>query len=151
MSSRGISVFVVVLAVVGLAVFSLFAVGTDAESTVKDGVLVHITAGPEAPHRLLMGLQMAVKMAESRPVTVYLDIDGVLVALADTPNLSFAEFPSSDTQLEKLIKKGVTVMACPGCLAAAGKKPSDLREGIKMADQESFFAFTDGRIVTLDY
>jgi hypothetical protein len=42
-------------------------------------------------------------------------------------------------------------MDCPTCLAVAKKKPSDLIEGIQVANKEVFFSFTKGRILTLDY
>jgi hypothetical protein len=37
---------------------------------------------------------------------------------------------------KKLLNKGTTIMACPGCLKAAGKIPEDLREGIILTDKE---------------
>jgi hypothetical protein len=43
------------------------------------------------------------------------------------------------------------IMACPGCLAAHGKKPEDLLAGVKIASKEGFFGFTKGRMLTLDY
>lgn len=45
----------------------------------------------------------------------------------------------------------VTLMACPGCLKAAGKSVGDLAPGVKVAEKEAFFSFTRGRILTLDY
>jgi hypothetical protein len=53
--------------------------------------------------------------------------------------------------LALLAGKGVTLAACPGCLKAAGKTESDLREKITLADKAKFFNFTKGRILTLDY
>ncbi|MCW8960013.1 MAG: peroxiredoxin, partial [Ignavibacteriaceae bacterium] len=58
---------------------------------------------------------------------------------------------SSKEQVQKLLDKGITIMACPGCLKAAGKTPDDLREGIIIADKEKFFNFTSGRILSIDY
>lgn len=49
------------------------------------------------------------------------------------------------------MKKGIDIMACPGCLKAAGKSADDLMEGVMVADKEKFFNFTDGRILTIDY
>jgi len=118
---------------------------------VRDGVFIHISHGPEEPHRVLMGLNMARIMSEDRDVLVYFDITGVNVVLADSPDLTFAQFPSSKTQIAALLDKGVTLMACPGCLAAAGKQPADLAPGIQLADRDRFFSFTAGRILTLDY
>lgn len=122
------------------------------EGTTKtDGVFLHIKSGPDQPHAVLMALQMAVMMSETQDVAVYLDIDGIGVVLKDAPDLAFSHFPSSHTQIAALGEKGVPVMACPGCLKAAGKSETDLMEGVRVADKETFFGFTDGRILTLDY
>ena len=121
------------------------------ESNMKDGVFIHISHGPDDVHRLLMGLQMAVLMSENKDVLVYFDITGVNAVLKDSQNFEFAHFPGSRIQLDKLLSKGVVVMACPGCLKAAGKTENDLMEGVKIADKETFFTFTKGRILTMDY
>jgi intracellular sulfur oxidation DsrE/DsrF family protein len=105
----------------------------------------------DSPHRVLMALNMAEMMAESRDVLVYFDIEGIEVVLADAPDLTFSHFPASKAQLQKLIGMGIGVYACPGCLKAAGKTPADLLPGVKTADKDAFFAFTKGRILTLDY
>jgi predicted peroxiredoxin len=117
----------------------------------SDGVFVHITAGPDDPHRVLMALQMAVLMSDSLPVAVYCDIDAVNVVTKEAPDLAFSHFPSSHSQIEKLVAAGVPVMACPGCLKAAGKSADDLMPGVQVADRAIFLSFTDGRILTLDY
>jgi len=121
------------------------------DKTPRDGVFLHISHGVNKPHRVLMALNMAVLMAESRDVLVYFDIDGIEVVLKDAPDLTYSHFPASKTQLQKLIAMGVGVYACPGCLKAAGKAPADLMPGVKTADKDAFFAFTEGRILTLDY
>ncbi len=118
---------------------------------VTDGVFIHISHGSDDVHRVLMGLQMAEKMSEDRDVLVYFDIKGVNVVLRDAEDLLLSPFPGSKTQLETLLSRGVPVMACPGCLKAAGKTESDLMQGVQVAEKDSFFAFTEGRILTLDY
>ncbi|MCF8266489.1 MAG: DsrE family protein [Ignavibacteriales bacterium] len=118
---------------------------------VKDGVFVHISHGTDDVHRALMGLQMAVKMSEDKDVLVYFDITGISFVLKDSEEFTFDGFPGSKTQINKLLSSGVTIMACPGCLKAAGKTESDLMDGIKIADKENFFSFTNGRILTIDY
>jgi predicted peroxiredoxin len=120
-------------------------------AAVKNGVFVHITAGPEDPHRVLMGLQMAVLMSETEDVLVYFDINGIEVVLADAGDVQYRQFPSARMQLKALLTREVAILACPGCLKAAGKKPEDLLEGVRLADKESFFGFTPGRILTIDY
>lgn len=117
----------------------------------KDGIFVHISHGVDDPHRVLMALNMAVMMAESRDVLVYFDIKGIEVVLKDSPDIEYSHFPSSSIQLETLLKKNVSVMACPGCLKAAGKTPDDLLAGIQVANKDQFFNFTKGRILTIDY
>jgi predicted peroxiredoxin len=117
----------------------------------RDGVFVHVSHGLQSPHRVLMALRMAELMSKDKDVVMYFDIEGIEVLLADAPDLEYEPFPSSHTQLDVLIEKGVPVMACPGCLKAAGKTTEDVREGVQIADKETFFSFTDGRILTLDY
>lgn len=121
------------------------------QEEVKDGVFIHISHGTDNPHRVLMALSMAEKMSEDKDVTVYFDITGIDVVLKDSPDITFSHFPSSKTQIQNLLNKGITIMACPGCLKAAGKTPEDLAEGISVADKDKFFNFTKGRILTIDY
>lgn len=117
----------------------------------KDGVFIHLTRGPESPHRALMALQMAAIMAESRDVLVYCDIEAVKLLTDDAPNVEYSHFPGSHAQLKKLSAMGVRVMACPGCLKAADITPDQLRTGIEVAEKDAFFNFAQGRILTLDY
>jgi predicted peroxiredoxin len=117
----------------------------------RDGVFIHVSHGKDDPHRLLMALSMASMMADDHDVAVYFDIKAVDVVLKDAPDVSFAHFKPSGAQLADLKQKGVPLMACPGCLKAAGKSPADLAPGILVADKARFFSFTRGRILTLDY
>jgi len=117
----------------------------------RDGVFVHLSHGPEDAHRVLMALSMARMMAADHPVLVYFDIDAVKVVTADAPDLAYAHFPTSKAQLAALREAGVTLMACPGCLKAAGLSADDLAEGVQVADGQVFFTFTKGRILSLDY
>jgi predicted peroxiredoxin len=129
--------------------------GTESVSPVvappRDGAFIHISHGPEDAHRVLMALTMAELMAADHDVLVYLDIQGIEVVLKDAPDLEFSHFPSSHTQLARLLELGVPIFACPGCLKAAGKSSDDLAAGIQVADKGAFFNFTKGRILTLDY
>ncbi len=117
----------------------------------KDGIFIHISHGNDDPHRLLMALRMAELMAEDKDVLIYLDIKGVEAVLADAEDITFSHFPSSKTQIKKLLEMGVPVQACPGCLKVIGKTGDDLMEGVVTADKEAFFDFTKGRILTIDY
>ena len=149
-STRWVFVLLITALVVGCAKPAMITEPT-AVATPRDGVFIHISHGPEDPHRVLMALQMAALMAEDHDVLVYLDIRGVEVVLSTAEDLAFAQFPSSRTQIAKLLELGVPVFACPGCLEAAGKTAEDLAPGIQIADKDAFFAFTEGRILTLDY
>ena len=118
---------------------------------IRDGVFVHISHAADDPHRLLMGLQMAALMSETQDVLVYFDIKGVDAVVKTAENYSYSHFPKSLEQIEKLKEAGVIIMACPGCLKAAGYTAEDLLPGVKVADKQAFFNFTRGRILTLDY
>jgi len=138
----------IVLVVAGISLAGLLCAG---KSAPRDGVYIHLTHGKDDPHRVLMALNMANIMSEDHDVLVYFDIKGVDAVLKDAPDMTFAQFPSSKQQLSQLTKKGVTLMACPGCLKAAGKTAGDLAAGIATADKTRFFSFTKGRILTIDY
>lgn len=122
-----------------------------ADDHAEDGVFIHVSHGADDPHRLLMALTMAGVMAEDHDVLMYFDIEAVHALLKDAPDVSFKQFPSSQTRLKALLEQGVTIMACPSCLEAAGKTEADLAEGIQLADKAAFFNFTEGRILTIDY
>lgn len=124
---------------------------TYAQEKHQDGVFIHISHGSDDPHRLLMALSMANIMAEDHDVLVYFDIGGVNAVLQESADVTFSHFRSSKTQLKTLLDNKVTLMACPGCLKAAGKGKEDLASGIQIADKKKFFSFTQGRILTLDY
>jgi len=121
------------------------------ETVAGDGVFIHITAGIDNPHRVAMALNMATIMSEDKDVILYFDIKGIEVLLKDSPDITYAQFPGSKAQLAALAGKGITIMACPGCLKAAGKTDADLAEGVSVAEKAAFFNFTEGRILTLDY
>lgn len=122
-----------------------------ADDPPRDGVFIHISHGSDNPHRLLMALSMAKIMADDHDVLVYFDIKAIDAVLKDSSDVTYAHFPSSQTQINALKEKGVILMACPGCLKAAGKSEQDLAEGLRIADKKQFFSFTKGRILTLDY
>lgn len=142
----------IILTAIILFGFSSFGFGHgNTPKPEKDGIFIHVSRGPENPHRVLMALNMALIMSETKDMVMYFDIKGVLVLLKDAENLTYSHFPGSHEQIKKLLAKGITIMACPGCLKAAGKSPKDLMPGIKLADKNKFFNFTKGRILTLDY
>lgn len=117
----------------------------------RDGVFIHISSGPENPHRVVMALKMATTIAADKDVLVYFDIKGIEVVLNDAKDVSYPTFPSAQESIKMLLDKGITVCACPGCLKAAGKSGADLMPGVLVAEKDRFFGFTKGRILTLDY
>lgn len=139
------------LAAVAAAVLMMCAAMPAGAAEKRDGMFIHISHGADSAHRVLMAMNMAAMMAEDHPVLVYFDIKGIEVVLRDAKDITYSHFPASKQQLQNLLKKGVTVMACPGCLKAAGKTAADLAPGVKVADKKTFFGFTEGRIITLDY
>jgi predicted peroxiredoxin len=139
------------LAVVPLAV-GCHSTGAHASlASVREGVFIHLTKGPEDPHAVAMALKMANLMAADRDALVYCDLKGINTVLKDAPDISFTSFDPSRKQISDLLEKGVTVYACPGCLKALGKAPTDLMPGVRVAEKDAFFSFTKGRILTLDY
>ena len=140
------------LAVAMLAACSQTVEKEETETTienVKDGMFIHVTSND--PHRVLMAMNMADMVSADHDVVMYFDIDGVNVLVKDAEDLEYAHFPSSHTLIGKLTGKNIKIMACPGCLKAAGYTSEDLMDGIEVADKETFFNFTKGRILTLDY
>ena len=143
MKTRLLIVFVAAL------MFSVLPV--NAQTATRDGAFIHLTHGADDPHRVLMALRMAEMMSEDKDVLVYFDIKAVEVVLKDAPDVQFKDFPTAQAQIKKLGERKVTLMACPGCLKAAGKTVADLAPGIQIADKNIFFNFTKGRILSLDY
>jgi predicted peroxiredoxin len=147
---RKTALTVVVVAAL-LALGSLPLLRAQQATETRDGVLIHLSHGATEPHRVLMALRMAEMMAEDKDVLVYFDLQGIEVVLKDAGDIQYKEFPAAQAQLKKLVDRKVTLMACPGCLKAAGKTGADLAPGIQAADKKAFFSFTKGRILTLDY
>jgi intracellular sulfur oxidation DsrE/DsrF family protein len=121
------------------------------EAAPRDGVFIHLTAGPDQPHRVLMALRMATMMAEDRDVVVYADIEGVKVLRKGAELRAMPPLPSLKESLAALQKKKVTVYACPGCMGVLKVAKGELLPWVKVAEKEGFFNFTRGRILTLDY
>jgi predicted peroxiredoxin len=150
MSNRNFGAVLIFMLVVSIALTGCERMRSEAPS-VRDGAFIHITSGPENPHAVLMGLQMASIMSADHDVLVYVDLDGVDFALRDGRDITYPGFESSRTQVTALRNKNVPLFVCPGCLKAAGKRPEDLAADFKIADKNAFFNFTNGRILTIDY
>ncbi len=123
-----------------------------AQSDPKDGVFIHITHSPDDAHYLLMGLQMAVTMAEDgRDVLVYCDVEAVKALTETAEPVVLEPFRSSDELLDRLAELKVPVLACPTCMKVAEIDPADLRPGVSVASKDRLFSFTQERILSLDY
>lgn len=147
-NSRRLALFLLPLALFGAFILPVHS----EDSAPTDGAFIHLSAGPDSPHRVLMALKMAVVMAEGKKdVLVYCDIDAVNLLVQGAPDVKHNSFDSSAALLAKLAEMNVPVRACPSCLKAAGKTTGDLLPGIQTADRDEFFSFTKGRILTLDY
>jgi predicted peroxiredoxin len=143
--------FAVALACMTAAVVGTSLTAGQEAANQREGVVVHVSHGQDDPHRLLMALSMATMMSEDHDVLVYFDIKGVEAVLKGSKDVRYSHFTSLKAQLAELQRKGVSLMACPGCLKAAGKTSADLAAGVQVGDQAKFFSFTKGRILTLDY
>ena len=116
-----------------------------------DGAFIHISKGAEDTHDVLMALMLADKFSTSNDVLVFFDKQGIEMLVKGAPNLEMDPFDPSDEIFERLIELNITILACPACLKVAGYEEGDLRDGVKIAEKEKFFEFTEGRILTLDY
>ena len=146
-----------------VSVFALFSCQNtptteQAESTkteectdVKDGMFIHVSKGYNNPQKVLMALSLATKMAESKDVALFFDIEGVKLLTKTSEDIEMENFLTLHNAFNELVKMNVLIMACPMCLKKAEIAPEDLREGIIVAEKEKFFDFTKGRILSLDY
>jgi predicted peroxiredoxin len=117
----------------------------------KDGAFIHISKGSEDSHAVLMALMLADKFSTSNDVLVFFDKQGIELVVKGAPDLQMEPFEGSDVIIERLLDRDVEILACPACLKKAGYEESDLRDGVKLAEKERFFDFTEGRILSLDY
>jgi predicted peroxiredoxin len=116
-----------------------------------DGVFLHISKGSDDTHAVLMALMLADKFSTTNDVLVFFDKDGIELVTKEAPNLEMEAFDNSDDIFKRLVDLDVTILACPACMKVSGVAEEDLREGVRMAEKEKFFDFTEGRILTLDY
>lgn len=116
-----------------------------------DGVFLHISKGSDDTHAVEMALMLADKFSTSHDVLLFFDKKGIEMVVEGAPNLEMEPFDGSDEVFQRLLDRNVEILACPACLQAAGYSEDDLRRGVKIAEKERFFDFTEGRILTLDY
>lgn len=116
-----------------------------------DGAFIHISKGAADTHDVLMALMLADKFSTSNDVLVFFDKEGIEMVTTNAPSLEMDPFDSSDEIFQRLMDNGATILACPACMKVSGVEESDLRNGVKLAEKEMFFEFTEGRILSLDY
>lgn len=121
------------------------------DSTCRDGLFIHLSHGYDDHDRAAMGLSLAVKMSDSVDVIVFCDMEGVKLLTKTAEHINSDHYMCPLDARDELIKKKVTIMACPMCMKRASIKEEDLVEGVIIADATKFFGFTKGRILTLDY
>lgn len=132
-----------------ILLLSIVLVLVTKDISAKDGFLVHLSS--KDPHRVSMALSFALKMAGDYDVFIFVDVEGVNAVLKEVESIRFKNFEATRTMIDKLLKSGVQIAACPMCLEALGHTQYDLISGIKVVDKKDFFNFTSGRIITLDY
>ena len=120
-------------------------------SSVRDGVLVHISSSADNPQKVLMGLTLALKMADDHDVYIYLDNAAVTLFLNNSKSIEFAKFEASKILFTKLLDKGAKITVCPICLEVSNHNQYELMKGVSLTQKEDFFNFTKGRIISLDY
>jgi len=120
-------------------------------SSNRDGVFIHISSGFDNPHKVVMALTLALKMAEDYNVFVFLDINAPEVVLTNSKSIEMKKFEHSKILITKLLEKNVKIAVCPMCLEVLNKTQFDLMRGIELAEKEKFFNFTNGRILSLSY
>lgn len=129
------------------------------ESVMKTGLFINIHTGPgdnEDNHRLAMSLKTAAMAAKSgKDVYVMFDTNGIdhVVQSATDATYSAADGTSFSVQtlIDEALAAGVTIAACPMCLAAKGYLPEDVREGVTIHKLDNTFNFTEGGVVSLSY
>jgi predicted peroxiredoxin len=153
-----VSIAAIIVVGIGLVLASgekSHAAGSEMKVAPKpnDGAFIHLTHGRKDPHRVWMALQMAQHIAndKNKDVCVYLDIDAVEVVINKEKDIQFKDKLSAKTKIKRLLAARVPVYVCPGCLQVAGYTPEDVMPGVRIADKDGFFDFTEGRILTIDY
>ena len=97
----------------------------------SEPLFVNLLSGT-ASHRTDMALTFSENVLKrGHPVTIFLNDEGVKVAAK-----SNAEAAKGREALEKLMKGGATVIACPYCMKHYGVKEADLLEGVKVGNPE---------------
>ena len=120
-----------------LAIFLSFSVGNAIANDPAPGdcganeLFVNLTS--DDTWRASMALNFALKNLELRPVTLFLNVEGVRLAIEDDvlPHDTYGLTGRKPNEvLLDLISQGATVIVCPSCLKRSGFKPAHLIQGV---------------------
>jgi predicted peroxiredoxin len=102
----------------------------------QDGLFVNLTS--DDVWRSSMALSFAASNLDAgHPVTVFLNVTGVRLALANVPMPADAVTGKTPQQLlQAVMEKGGKVIVCPMCLKHTGFTPDDLIPGATMGKPE---------------
>lgn len=125
-------VFCLLLPLTAAATASAAAPGPAPGTCSPDELFMNLTS--DDTWRAGMALSFAMKNLESGyPVTVFLNVEGVRIALRESryrhDTYSFTGLTSLEALME-FIAQGGRVIVCPGCLDRSGFKPEELIPGV---------------------
>lgn len=98
-------------------------------------LMINMTSDPmEDPHSILMGLHLAQNvMKQGMPATVFLNVHGVKLMLAEAEDLSFQD-ENLRAVLSEILESGGQVLICPHCMEAHGVTEERLMEGVTVSE-----------------
>ena len=117
----------------------------------KNGVLIHLSEGPQDRFKVCMALKIAEDMAAKNVVLVYLDHRGTELAFKSTEDFEYSPFPKYKEEIKKLKSMGVRITVCEPCLSAYFKKANEVMPEIEVVNPADISDFTSGRVMTLYY
>lgn len=120
-------------------------------SSGKNGVLIHMTEGPQDRFKVCLALKVAEDMAAENEVLVYMDHRATEVAFKATKDFEWNPFPKYKAQIAKLKQMGVRLTVCRPCLDAFFAKAADVMPEVEVVNPADIANFTSGRVMTLDY
>lgn len=123
----------------------------ESEFSSRDGILIHLSSGPDDPARVAMAMALASAYAGENPVLIYADLEAVALFTEQFQDVAPEGYLSFQESLLSLLEKGVLIRVCPTCLNAGGLSTTDIREGVRLADKREFLTFAGGRILSFDY
>ena len=153
-SKERMNIVVILSAIV--ATLSLATVGLSNPAFALDSsnMVVHLTSGnPENAdevHAATMALTLANAFQDAgRNVTLFLDVNGVNLAVSDPP----AGLNETSPLMESFITNGGNVYVCLHCLTVAGYTPENVISGVKVAQlhEQTMLKVLDGDAIVIDY